>query len=95
MKEELINLEKGIVTGYCIDLANAPLLIIQAKKGFVMCGYLNIQTANKLGDVAGKVTRVKTFQDMLEAKIVELSENAKKLGLTEGMQARTFLNTLL
>ncbi len=95
MKEELINLTKGMVTGYCIDLGNAPLLILQAKKGYVMCGYLNMQTANKLGDIAGKVTGVKTFQEMLNAKITEASEKAKQAGLTEGMQTRTFLDELL
>lgn len=95
MKEELINLTKGTVIGYCIDLGNAPLLIIQAKKGYVMCGYLNMQAANKLGDIAGKVTGVKTFQEVLNAKIMEVSEKAKQAGLTEGMQTRTFLNELL
>lgn len=95
MKEELIYLEKGLVTGYRIDLGNAPLLLIQANKGFVMCGYLNIKAANKLGDVAGKVTGVNTFQDVLEAKIVEMSQKAKQAGFTEGMSARTFLNELL
>lgn len=95
MKEELIRLDKGNVTGYHIDLGNAPLLLIRAKKGFVMCGYLNIETANKLGDVAGKVTGVNTFQDVLEAKISEMSQKAKQAGLTEGMSARTFLNELL
>lgn len=95
MKEELIKLEKGMAIGYCIDLGNAPLLLIQAKKGFVMCGYLNIEAANKLGDVAGKVTGVNTFQDVLEAKIVAMSQKAKQAGFIEGMSARAFLNELL
>ncbi len=95
MEKELIHLEKGNVTGYHIDLGNAPLLLIQATKGFVMCGYLNMETANKLGDVAGKITGVNTFKDALEAKIIELSQKAKQAGFTEGMPARTFLNELL
>lgn len=95
MNKKLIRLEKGTVEGYQIDLENAPLLLILAKKGFIMCGYLNIETANTLGDIAGKVTGVKTFQDMLEAKIVELSQKATQAGFREGMSARTFLNELL
>ncbi len=94
MKEEKIQLEKGQVIGYSIDLGKAPLLIIQAKKGFLMCGYLNMNTANKLGDIAGKVTGVKTFEDMLKATVVEVSENAKKEGLHEGMKASDFLKNL-
>jgi len=95
MKTQIISLEKGKVTGYCIDLGNAPLLIMQAKKGYVMCGYLDMNAANKIGDIAGKVTGVKTFDDMLNADVVEVSENAKLTGLTQGMNVKDFLNVLL
>ncbi|VVB61965.1 Uncharacterised protein [uncultured archaeon] len=95
MKTQTISLEKGKVTGYCIDLGKAPLLIIQAKKGYVMCGYLNMNAANKIGDIAGKVTGVKTFDEMLNAGVVEVSENAKLTGLTQGMNVKDFLNVLL
>jgi len=95
MKTKKIKLEKGQVVGYLIELGNAPLIIVQAKQGYVMCGYLNINTANKLGDIAGKVTGVKSFDDTLNAKIIEVSENAKKIGLNEGMNAKDFLNMLI
>jgi uncharacterized protein YunC (DUF1805 family) len=95
MREEKIQLEKGQVIGHCIDLGNAPLLIMIAKKGYLMCGYLNMNAANKLGDIAGKVTGVKTFDDMLKATVIEVSENAKKEGLHEGMNASDFLKNLL
>jgi len=95
MKTQTISLEKGEATGYCIDLAKAPLLILQTKKGYVMCGYLNMNAANKLGDIAGKVTGVKTFDDMLNADVVEVSENAKLAGLKQGMNVKDFLKALL
>jgi uncharacterized protein YunC (DUF1805 family) len=95
MKTQTISLKKGKATGHCIDLGKAPLLIIQAKKGYVMCGYLNMNAANKIGDIAGKVTGVKTFDDMLSADVVEVSESAKLAGLKEGMNVKDFLNALL
>jgi len=95
MKMQTISLGKGEVTGYCINLGNAPLLIIQAKKGYVMCGYLNMNAANKYGDIAGKVAGVKTFDDMLNADVVEVSENAKLAGLKQGINVKDFLNVLL
>jgi uncharacterized protein YunC (DUF1805 family) len=95
MKTQTISLEKGEATGHCIDLGKAPLLIIQAKKGYVMCGYLNMNAANKMGDIAGKVTGVKTFDDMLNADVVEVSDNAKLAGLSQGMNVKDFLNALL
>ena len=94
MKTEMIRLESGNVTGYCIDLSNAPLLVLQAKKGYLMCGYLNISAANKLGDIAGRVIGVKTFTDMLNTTLLEVSEKAKDIGLHEGITGKEFLNAL-
>ena len=31
-----------------------PLLVIKAEKGFLMCGYLNVNAAETLGDTAAK-----------------------------------------
>ncbi len=88
---ERINLENGSAIGLKMDMEHAPLLVIRAEKGFVMCGYLNIETANRLGDVAVRVTGVKSFDDVLNAKAVEVSETAKKLGITVGMTAKEAL----
>jgi len=95
VKTQTIHLEKGKAIGYHIDLGPAPLILIQTQKGYVMCGYLNMDTANRVGDIAGKVTGVKTFEDVLNAPIVEASEKAKKAGLKEGMTAREFLNSII
>ncbi len=91
---EQVNLENGCALGLKLDMERAPLLVIRAEKGFVMCGYLNMDIANKLGDVAVRVTGVKTFEDVLNAKAVDVSEAAKKLGITTGMIARDALNKM-
>jgi len=95
MRSQVIPLQNGEAMGYVLDLGNAPLLIIQVKHGYIMCGYLNMAAANKLGDIAGRVTGVKTFEDVLNAKIVEVSDQARQQGLKEGMSGKDFLNTLL
>ncbi|MCX6665108.1 MAG: DUF1805 domain-containing protein [Euryarchaeota archaeon] len=95
VKTQLINLENGKAFGIIIAMPVAPIVLIKARQGYVMCGYLNMATANKLGDIAGKVSGVKTFEDVLNANIVEVSEKAKTMGLSEGMNARMFLNKLM
>ncbi len=95
MLVEQIKLENGSALGLKLDMEHAPLLIIRAGCGFVMCGYLNMDVANKLGDVAVRVTGVKSFEDVLNAKTVEVSEAAKKLGITVGMPAREALEKML
>jgi uncharacterized protein YunC (DUF1805 family) len=92
---EQIELEKGSALGLKLDMEHAPLLVIRAAKGFVMCGYLNMDVANKLGDVAVRVTGVKSFEDVLKSKAVDVSEAAKKLGITIGMPAREALMKML
>jgi uncharacterized protein YunC (DUF1805 family) len=95
MNKKIIELDKGQAEGFRIDLDNAPLILVKAKRGYVMCGYLNINAANKLGDIAGRVTGVKSFEDVLNAEILEISDNAKKVGLTVGINGRDFLNKLM
>jgi len=95
MNKKTIELDKGQAEGFHIDLDNAPLILVKARKGYVMCGYLNMNAANKLGDIAGRVTGVKSFEDVLNAEILEISDNAKKVGLTAGMKGRDFLNKLM
>jgi uncharacterized protein YunC (DUF1805 family) len=92
---EEIKLENGSALGLKMDMEHAPLLVIRTAKGFVMCGYLNIDVANKLGDVAVRVSGVKSFEDVLNARAVDVSEAARKLGITVGMQAREALSRML
>lgn len=91
---QLIPLESGPALGFHLFLGKAPLLVVATSNGYVMCGYLNMETANKLGDCAGRVTGVSTIEALLEAKINAVSDAAKARGLHEGMPAREFLNSL-
>jgi uncharacterized protein YunC (DUF1805 family) len=95
VENQLIEIENGDVIGLKVELSNAPLILLKVKRGYIMCGYLNMDVANTLGDIAGKVTGVKTFDDALKATVVEVSDKAKKKGLKVGITGRTFLNRLL
>jgi len=61
-----------------------PLLLIKGIKGYVMCGYLNIEAAEKIGSAAAIVSGVKTFDDVLNAQIKMATTKAKKMGLEPG-----------
>ena len=84
----------GDWTGILIRLKNANLVMIVAEKGFVGCGYLNMETAERLGDALALVTGVKTFDDVLNAEIKKVSSKAKEFGVTEGMTGKEALNLL-
>ena len=54
-----------------------------------------MHTANALRDIAGKATEVRTFLDMLNTTVVEISEKVKQKGLKEGLLVGDFFKTLL
>jgi uncharacterized protein YunC (DUF1805 family) len=94
MQIETIELNKGNAIGLKWDMEHAPLLIIKAPRGFVMCGYLNMVVAEQLGDVAAKVTGVRNFDDVLTSRVVEVSSAAMELGIKVGMTAFNALDLM-
>jgi uncharacterized protein YunC (DUF1805 family) len=73
--------------GLKVDLPESPpLLLIVAEKGFVMCGFLNIEAAEKLGVSAALVSGVKSFEDVLNAEVKAATTKAKNLGIEAGMK---------
>lgn len=82
-------------TGHHIKTSVANILMIQAKSGFLACGYFDIETANKLGEPVAIVTGVKNYDDMLSAKVVKLSKPALDKGLTLGMSGKEALSKLV
>ncbi len=74
-----------------IALPNSFMILLKAKNGYVMCGYLNMETAEKLGDIACIVRGINTVEEALNAKIVSVSAKAREIGIKEGMVAKEAL----
>ncbi|MFW6169567.1 MAG: YunC family protein [Planctomycetota bacterium] len=68
-----------------------PLLVISGTKGVLACGYLNVETFNKLDEAGAIVTGVDSFEAMLDASLIAVSKAARELGLAEGMTGRQAL----
>ncbi len=77
--------------GTALKTPNATLLVISGGNGLLGCGYLSVATANKLGDALAIVRGVSNFDDMLAAKVCEVSEGAAALGIQLGMSGRDAL----
>ena len=76
---------------YRIPTANASLLAISAKNGMLACGYLKVETADKLGDALAIVTGVSCYDDMLEKSVVAVSKSAEAMGVAIGMSGKDAL----
>lgn len=86
-----MNYEGKEFTAYSIPTTNTSVLIIGADKGFLGCGYINIDVANRVNDVCAIVNGVKSPDDMLDAKVVAVSKAAGQLGIKEGITGKEAL----
>jgi len=78
--------------GVRVELPDSPpLLLIIAEKGFVMCGFLNVDVAERLGVAAVMVSGVRTFDDVLNAQVKALTSKAKNCAIELGMSGNEAL----
>jgi len=81
--------------GVRVELPDSPpLLVVTGEKGFVMCGFLNMEAAERLNVAAAMVSGVKTFEDVLNAQIKAATTKAKNLGVETEMKATEALKHL-
>ena len=92
---EKIKIDDKTVLGLKVELPNSPpLLLMVGEKGFIMCGYLNVEVAERLQVAAAMVSGVKSFQDVLEAEIKAATSKAREMGINLGMKGREALKKL-
>ncbi|MFH1094068.1 MAG: DUF1805 domain-containing protein [Candidatus Omnitrophota bacterium] len=87
--------QNTIINTLVVELNNASLILAVAPKGFLMCGYLDITTAEKLKDAACVITGVKTVEELLSKPVVKLTPAAQTLGITLGMSGRKALEKMI
>lgn len=80
--------------GIVVPLKNARLVLAWGKKGYVMCGYLNLAVAEKFKDAAAVVTGVKTIGDLLKRPVVACTPAARRAGVRPGMSGLQALRRL-
>ncbi|MBS7620653.1 YunC family protein [Candidatus Bathyarchaeota archaeon] len=60
-----------------------------------MCGFLNIEAAERLDVAAAMVSGVKTFEDVLNAEVKAATTKAKRAGVQPGMRGEEALKRML
>jgi uncharacterized protein YunC (DUF1805 family) len=81
--------------GVKVELPDSPpMLLIIAEKGFVMCGLLNVEAAEKLGVAAAIVSGVKSFEDVLNAQVKTVTSKAKSQGVEVGKKGSEALKQM-
>jgi uncharacterized protein YunC (DUF1805 family) len=92
---ENLDVDGNAFQGVKVELKGLPpIVLIEGSKGFVMCGYLNIDSAESLGAAAAVVSGVSSWEDVLNAQIKTSTTNAKALGLEPGKVIRDVISVL-
>ena len=72
--------------GLRVELPESPpLILVIAKRGFLMCGYMNREVAVKLRTPVAIVTGVSTVEEALRAEVEWVNEAAEERGIRVGM----------
>jgi len=91
-----LKIDDKVAVGLRVDLPDSPpLLLIVGRTGFVMCGFLNIDVAEKVNVTAAMVSSVKTFDDVLAAEIKAVTSKAQMKGIKVGMKGEDAVKLLL
>jgi len=82
--------------GLKVNLPDSPpLLLVIGNKGFVMCGFLNMEAAEKLRVAAAMVSGVKNFEDVLNAEVKAATLKAQQIGIKPGIKGKEAIKMLL
>lgn len=93
-----VKLESGIAVAAILDLPKTRVLSISTQKGYIMCGIINIPELERLHPerkiIAARVPGVREIEDLLRAKVVEVTSEAKRLGIKEEMTGKEALEKM-
>lgn len=91
-----LNIEGKTALGLRVELPDSPpLVIIIGRTGFVGCGFINIEVAERFNVCAAMVSGVKSFDDVLNAEVKAATSKAQRLGLRSGIKGKDALKLLL
>lgn len=94
-----VELDGGTAIGTMVELPKTRVLSISTEKGYVMCGVLNVPELDRIHPerriIAARVIGVREIEHLLHAKVVEATDEAKKLGIKEGMTGKEALEMMM
>jgi uncharacterized protein YunC (DUF1805 family) len=90
-----LKVDGKVCLGVCVELPGSPpLLVVVGERGFVMCGFLNVDVAERLGVAAVMVSGVRSFEDVFGAEVRGVTSRARGLGVVVGMKGLDALKLL-
>jgi len=89
-----IKVGKNYIEAVLVKLQSKNLILFRGRKGYVMCGYLNLTVAEKFKDVAVKIVGVSSIKQALKATVHSCSFPARRLGIYKGQPIKEALKVI-
>ena len=94
LQHKKIRINKKSVETILFKLASKNLIVIKGKKGYIMCGYLNLKVAEKFKEVAIKITGISTIGDAIKGHVHSATRQANRLGIYKGQAIKEVLKII-
>lgn len=94
LRHKKIRIGAKFIDAILIKLLSKNFILLNGRKGFIMCGYLNLDAAKKFKDAAAKIVGVSTIEQALEATVHSCSPEAKRIGIYKGQPIKETLKLI-
>ncbi len=94
LQHKKIRIGKNNIEALLLNLSSKNLIVLRGRKGYIMCGYLNLKAAEKFNDAAVKITGVSTIEGALRARVRSVTKEAGRLGIHKGQAVREVLKII-
>lgn len=94
IKYKKIKVGKKYIEALLFNLSNKNLIVLKGRKGYIMCGYLNLKAARKFKDAAAMITGVSTITEALKTNISAVTPGAAKIGVYKGQSVKEALRSI-
>jgi uncharacterized protein YunC (DUF1805 family) len=94
MTYKKIKIGTKYIEAFLVPLLAKNFIVLKGSKGYVMCGYLNLNTARICKDAAVKVVGVATIDEALAARVHSCTNAAKRLGVKKGQNIKETLRLI-
>ncbi|MBP7216981.1 MAG: DUF1805 domain-containing protein [Candidatus Omnitrophica bacterium] len=90
-----ISVGNKTIEGFSIKLQSKSFVLLRGERGYIMCGYLNLEVAEKFNDAAVVVVGVSNIDDALKATVHSCTSAARSLGIRTGQPISEILPLLV
>lgn len=94
LRHKKIKIGKKYIRAVWVKLQDKNLILLRGARGYVMCGYLDLKTAERFKDTAIKIVGASTIEEAVKTTVHSCTSRAKKSGVYKGQPVKETLRII-